>query len=192
VQLRRVLLFSAIVGFAVPIASYVIWQLSYAIGLGKALDDWNARVELFASLQHELSSPRGLVAWTWPPTLFDWVFWDVLWVAIINALLYMALGSIWRALVRHKPKWRLSRILAVAAIVGFAVPILSYFVWFLLPRVAYRWMGAHLVLKAFMAADVLTVAVFNLPLFMSVGSALWMLFGDRLTRYFEGTGSEAT
>jgi hypothetical protein len=88
-----------LVGFAVPIASYLVWWLAYAIGLGKILDDWNARMGVFVSLLEELVHAKGQQA---HPPIFDWMFWDVLWVAVINVPLYMALGLIWRAFASQR------------------------------------------------------------------------------------------
>ena len=87
-KLQRALAIAAIIGFAVPIASYFNWRLAYASGLGKILDDWNARAELFMSAERELTTRTGIA-------LFDYQFWDVLWVAIINVPIYMALAVIW-------------------------------------------------------------------------------------------------
>jgi hypothetical protein len=36
--------------------------------------------------------------------IFDYVFWDVLWVAIINVPLYMTLGLIWWSVARARQR----------------------------------------------------------------------------------------
>jgi hypothetical protein len=97
--LRSTLATFGLVGFGVPIASYLVWWLAYAIGLGKILDDWNARVGGFMSALEELIHAGGL---SYHYRIFDWIFWDVLWVAVINVPLYMAAGLIWRAFTRHR------------------------------------------------------------------------------------------
>ena len=98
-RLPRILAIFGLVGFAVPIASYLIWWLTYASGLGKILDDWNYRAGVFMSAAEEIYRAKGQVH---PAPLFDYVFWDVLWVAFINVPLYIVLGSIWWTFNRHK------------------------------------------------------------------------------------------
>lgn len=92
-KLQRVLAIAAIIGFVVPIASYFTWRLAYASGLGKILDDWNARAELFMSAERQIATRTGIA-------FFDFIFWDVLWVAIINVPIYMALAVIWWSIAR--------------------------------------------------------------------------------------------
>ena len=87
-----------LVGFVVPIASYLVWWLAYATGLGKTL------ILEFASRYFHLrdwrnSSRQGAVV---PLCNFRLDILDVLWVAVINVPLYMALGLIWRAFTRHR------------------------------------------------------------------------------------------
>jgi hypothetical protein len=98
-RLQRILAIAAIIGFAVPIASYLIWWLTYASGLGKILDDWNYQAGVFMSAAEEFYRAKGQLH---HGAIFDWVFWDVLWVAIINVPLYMALGLIWWSVTRNR------------------------------------------------------------------------------------------
>ena len=174
-QLRRVLAFSAIMGFLVPIASYFTWRLAYASGLGKILDDWNDRVRFFTSLMREINARADHV-------IFDYAFWDVLWVAIINVPLSLALGSFWWTLLR-KPM-QLRRVLVISAIIGFAVPVASYFVSLLIPApfaaipwFIDEWLGTDIFSGVF--RHVLTVAIVNVPLFMALGSIWWALVRSR-------------
>ena len=104
-KLRYTLAISALIGFFVPLASYLVWWLAYAIGLGKILDDWNYRAGVFISLLGEIVHARGQAPHY---ALFDWIFWDVLWVAIIT--LFVLMEKIAPA------TWRTSQIAGVALI----------------------------------------------------------------------------
>jgi hypothetical protein len=156
-------------------ASYLTWRLAYAIGLGKILDDWNARVELFTSFERELNAHAGHV-------VFDYVFWDVLWVATINVPLSLALGSIWWALVRHRPQAQLRRALVASAILGFTVPVASYFVSLVMPTPILGFADGWLVPEIYSDGEfreVLSVAIVNVPLFVTLGSIWWAFSRDR-------------
>jgi hypothetical protein len=100
-KLQRILALAAIIGFFVPIGSYLIWWLTYASGLGKILDDWNYQAGVFMSAAEEIYRAKGQMR---PAPIFDYVFWDVLWVAIINVPLYVMLGLIWWAITKHGKK----------------------------------------------------------------------------------------
>ena len=169
--LPRVLWVSAGIGFGVPFASYGVWQSAYAIGLGKILDDWNVRGGPFTSLEAELAAQvfHGNTL----PTLFDYVFWDVLWVAIINVPLYMALGSICWTLITHRHQTQLWRFLGAAGIAGLVVPLASYFVWWLVGDLSFvQSIYGLLAPQPIVFRDVITVAIANLPLYAALG-ALW-------------------
>jgi hypothetical protein len=184
-QLGRVLVRSAFLGFGVPIVSYCVWLSAYFIGLGKVLDDWGDRIGLFESARVEFADQFAHSSKPFREPAFDFVFWDVLWVSGLIVLLIVALAFICRAFVGRSAGAKLSRILPVAALSGFGIPVASYFIWLLIPMIAIlallrEGVATHLSPGPTWSADVLTVALINLPLYAALGAIFWMC--NRTTR----------
>jgi hypothetical protein len=155
-QLRRVLWVSAGLGFCVPVASYWVWWLANVLGVGNFLDNW-------------MFHASGI---------WFFVFWDVLWVAIINVPLYMALAAAWRILFARTREMPLRGLLGIAAIVGFFVPLASYPLLFVRTPL---WNFTQTVIEPLGAdhlvglGDVLTVATLNVPIYIALGVFFWSL-----------------
>ena len=81
---------------------------------------------------------------------------------------------------------RLQRVLLISAILGATLPITSFILWFAL-NFGDLWAAMHRQLSALwpshpnvageLLIDLFLGAVLNVPLYMAIGTVLWLIFG---------------
>jgi hypothetical protein len=87
---------------------------------------------------------------------------------------------------------RLQRVLLISAILGATLPLASFILWFALnfgdlwAAVHRHWAAlwpSHPVFGSELLIDLILGAVLNVPLYMVVGTGLWLIFGRKRTAH---------